>query len=394
MFSVELEERMSAVIKVIGLGGGGGNAVDSMARIGINDVELIAANTDNQALQNIQATRKIKLGKNTVLGAGGDPEKGKAAAEECSEQLINEIRGTNLLFIAAGMGGGTGTGAAPVVASIAKSIRDDNRNTMVVAVVTKPFNTEGRKKAMIAEAGIAELRKSADVVIVVPNDKVIELIGDDEDDVPLQESFKRVDNVLGQAVRGISELISTSGIINRDMADLERVLSMKGDAHFGVGYYEIGSEDNKTKKIERATKAAELAINNRLLETSIDGARAILINIVGPKDLGTNETNRAMKMVQDRLSENAEIYYGTAIDDNTTGVTVTIFATGLGESSSAYSNNDTLYSPRRNVINEPIPNNRQFNTDYQRQENNTVNQEPVINRNPDYPHFLNVKRRK
>ena len=318
MFNVRVEEtpRSKASLKVIGVGGAGGNAVDRMVQVGIQGVEFVAANTDAQALRNSRATKKLQLGEKCThgLGAGADPEVGAEAAEESQQQITEAIEGSDLLFITAGMGGGTGTGAAPAVAKYAKEM-----GILTIAVVTKPFWFEGAGRMRNATQGIAELKKYADALIVIPNDKLLDIVGK----VASKEAFAVADDVLRQGVQGISDLIMVPGQINLDFADVRRVMTNKGTAHLGIGTAE---GDNK------ARAATERAINSQLLETSIDGARSILINITGGPDVTLDEYKEAAAIIYDRANQNADIILGTAInEDYKDKMTVTVIATGLGE---------------------------------------------------------------
>ena len=316
MFNVKVEEapKSRATLKVIGVGGAGGNAVDRMVQVGIQGVEFIAANTDSQALRNSRATKKIQLGEKCThgLGAGADPVIGKEAAEESEQQLAEAISGADLLFITAGMGGGTGTGAAPIVAKYAKEM-----GVLTIAVVTKPFWFEGKGRMMNATQGIAELKNYADALIVIPNDKLLDIVGK----VASRDAFAVADDVLRQGVQGISDIIMVPGQINTDFADVKRVMTNKGTAHLGIGTAE---GDNK------ATAATERAINSALLETSIDGAKSILINITGGPDVTLDEYKEAAAIIYEKANPNADIILGTAInDDYKDKITVTVIATGL-----------------------------------------------------------------
>ena len=313
MFNVKFENppRSRATLKVIGVGGAGGNSVDRMVQVGIQGVEFITANTDEQALRNTRATKKIQLG-NDGLGAGADPEVGAQAAEESLEQITQAIDGADLLFITAGMGGGTGTGGAPVVARIAREM-----GILTVAIVTKPFMFEGAGRMRNATAGIAEIKKYADALIVIANDKLLDIVGN----IPMQEAFRVADDVLRQGVQGISDIIMVPAEINTDFADVRRIMSNKGTAHLGIGSAE---GDNK------AAAAVERAVNSSLLETSIDGARSILINITGGPDVTLNEFGEAANIIYGKANPDADIVVGYATnEDFKDKMTVTVIATGL-----------------------------------------------------------------
>ena len=316
MFNVKVEEapKSRATLKVIGVGGAGGNAVDRMVQVGIQGVEFIAANTDSQALRNSRATKKIQLGEKCThgLGAGADPVIGKEAAEESEQQLAEAITGADLLFITAGMGGGTGTGAAPIVAKYAKEM-----GVLTIAVVTKPFWFEGKGRMLNATQGIAELKNYADALIVIPNDKLLDIVGKESS----RAAFAVADDVLRQGVQGISDIIMVPGQINTDFADVKRIMTNRGTAHLGIGTAE---GDNK------ATAATEKAIDSPLLETSIDGAKSILINITGGPDVTLDDYKDAAAIIYEKANPNAEIILGTAInEDYKDKITVTVIATGL-----------------------------------------------------------------
>ncbi len=305
-----------ATIKVIGIGGGGGNAVDHMMEAKIDGVEFICANTDAQALSRSQAPITLQLGSSITkgLGAGANPEVGKQAALEDRERIEQVLQGTDMVFITAGMGGGTGTGGAPVVAEIARSM-----GILTVAVVTKPFKFEMKKRMMVAEQGIKELRKHVDSLIIVPNDKLLENLRG----AKLMEAFKAANGVLHGAVQGIAELITSPGIINVDFADVRTVMSEKGMAMMGSG---IGNGEN------RAREAAELAIASPFLENvDLSGARGILVNVTAGDDLGLEEYAEVGNIISEFAAEDATVVIGTSIDPALNGqLRVTVVATGLG----------------------------------------------------------------
>lgn len=306
-----------AKIMVIGIGGGGCNAVNTMIREGLTGVRYVVANTDAQALQASLAEQKIQLGIEITkgLGAGANPEIGKQAAMEDYEKVADALEGSDMVFITAGMGGGTGTGAAPVIAKLSKDI-----GALTVGVVTKPFRFEGKKRKRQAETGITELESCVDSLITIPNEKLLELAGDN---LTLVETFKEADGVLLNAVRGISDLINNTGLINADFADVATVMLNKGMALMGTGI---------AKGEDRALEAAKQAISSPLLEDiSIEGATGVIVNISGDESLTTAETNKAMNLITDEADEEAEIIFGTVIDE-TLGdeVRVTVIATGLG----------------------------------------------------------------
>lgn len=306
-----------ARIKVVGVGGGGCNAVNTMIRSGLSGVEYIVANTDAQALNISLAPTKIQLGGNVTkgLGAGANPEIGKKAALEDYEKISEVLKGADMVFITAGMGGGTGTGAAPVIAKLAKEL-----GALTVGVVTKPFVFEGKKRFKQAEEGIRNLEESVDSLITIPNQRLLYLAGEN---LSLVDTFKRADEVLLNAVRGISDLINNTGHINADFADVSTVMANKGLALMGTG---------SAAGAGRAIKAATEAISSPLLEDiSINGATGIIINITGSDSLTMHETNEAVTLIMEAADENAEIIFGTVIDNNCgDDVKVTVIATGLG----------------------------------------------------------------
>lgn len=321
----ELEEegpreggREVARIKVVGLGGGGSNAVNRMMASRFTGVEFIVANTDIQALRASPAPVKLQLGARLTggLGAGSDPEIGRHAAEEDRDQIAQILEGADMVFVTAGLGGGTGTGAAPIVAKAAKEL-----GILTVAVVTKPFTFEGRKRAQQAEAGLAELRGVVDTLITIPNQRLLSVV---ERGTPLLEAFKVADSVLHQAVQGISDLILVPGLINLDFADVRTIMSGMGMALMGTG---VGKGEH------RALDAAQKAIASPLLdETSIEGARGILINFTGGVDLSIHEVEEAARVVQEAAHEEANIIFGAVIDHNLQDeVRLTVIATGFSE---------------------------------------------------------------
>ncbi len=318
MFELEESKIYGANLKVIGIGGGGCNAVNTMINSSLQGVEFIGANTDAQALAACQAPLKIQLGAKLTkgLGAGANPEVGKNATLEDKDRIREILMGADMVFITAGLGGGTGTGGAPIVASIAKEL-----GALTVAVVTKPFFFEGRKRQRQAEEGLKELRKFVDTLITIPNQRLLNIAGKD---MSLLETFRKADEVLLQAVKGISDLITVHGLINLDFADVRTVMSEMGLALMGTG---VASGEN------RAMEAAQKAISSPLLEDiTIAGARGILINITGGPDLTLYEVNEASTLIQEEADEEANIIFGAVIDENLRGeVRVTVIATGFGK---------------------------------------------------------------
>ena len=307
---------VGANIKVIGVGGGGSNAVNRMIAAQLQGVEFIAANTDSQALRKSCAAIKLQIGQKLTkgLGAGSNPEIGRQAALEDSEQIISALEGADMVFITAGLGGGTGTGATPVIASLASEL-----GALVVGVVTKPFAFEGRKRREQAEAGLCELKDCVDTVITIPNEKLLHTV---EHDTTLTEAFHTADDILRQAVQGISDLITEPGEINLDFADVKTVMSGRGMALMGTG---VSDGDH------RAVEAAQKAISSPLLEDcSIDGAKGVLMNITGDTTMTLHEVSEAATIIQQAAAEDAEIIFGTVIDDQMEGrVKITVIATGF-----------------------------------------------------------------
>ena len=282
MLDFELDLDQFANIKVIGVGGGGNNAVNRMIHAGLKGVEFIAVNTDAQALYLAQSNHKIQIGTKLTkgLGSGGNPEIGQKAAEESRDEILQALKGSDMVFVTAGMGGGTGTGAAPIVAEVAKEL-----GALTVGVVTKPFTFEGRKRAAQAEAGIETLKEKVDTLITIPNDRLLQVI---EKQTSIVEAFRIADDVLRQGVQGISDLIAVPGLINLDFADVKTIMKETGSALMGIG---IASGDN------RATEAARASISSPLLETSIEGARGVLLNITGGASLGLFEVTRRLRLL-------------------------------------------------------------------------------------------------
>ncbi|WP_213423343.1 cell division protein FtsZ [Bhargavaea massiliensis] len=306
-----------AVIKVIGVGGGGNNAVNRMIEHGVQGVEFIAVNTDAQALKLSQAEVTLQIGEKLTrgLGAGANPEVGKKAAEESKEQIEEALRGADMVFVTAGMGGGTGTGAAPVIAQVAKDL-----GALTVGVVTRPFTFEGRKRATQAIGGIAAMKESVDTLIVIPNDRLLEIV---DKNTPMLEAFREADNVLRQGVSGISDLIAVPGLINLDFADVKTIMQNKGSALMGIG---VSSGEN------RASEAAKKAISSPLLETSIDGAKGVLMNITGGSNLSLFEVQEAADIVASASDEEVNMIFGSVINDNLKDeIIVTVIATGFTE---------------------------------------------------------------
>lgn len=307
----EIEEN-NAKLVVVGVGGAGGNAVDTMISAGVKGVDFVVANTDSQALKRCKAPVKIQMGPG--LGAGSNPEIGREHAEATGEQIAESLQGADMVFIAAGMGGGTGTGAAPVIARKAREM-----GILTVGVVTKPFDFEGKKRLRIAESGLAELKENVDSLVVIPNQKLVSIAGRN---MTFAEAFKMADRVLLNAVQGISDLIVNPGLVNVDFADVKAIMSERGMALMGMG---MGSGD------ERAMTAAKEAITSPLLDDiSIQGARGVLINVYGPQDMGLHEIEEACKMIKEGADEEALIIWGATFDDSLgDAIKFTVIATGF-----------------------------------------------------------------
>ena len=305
----------AATIKVIGVGGAGNNAINRMIEAGIRGVEFISVNTDRQALQLSKASAKIQIGEKITrgLGAGANPDIGAQSAEESKGEIAEVLRGADMVFVTAGMGGGTGTGAAPIVAQTAKEM-----GILTIGVVTKPFTFEGKKRLSQAERGIESLKGKVDTLVVIPNDKLLQII---DRKTSIIEAFKMADDVLRQGVQGISDLIAVPGLINLDFADVRTIMLDTGMAHMGIG---LASGEN------RAEDAAKQAIESPLLETSIEGARGVIINITGSSNLGLHEVNTAAELIQRSVDSEANIIFGSVVDENMgDSISITVIATGF-----------------------------------------------------------------
>lgn len=315
MFDIDVETSKVAKIKVIGVGGGGNNAVNRMIDAGVKCVDFIAVNTDAQVLKDSKATAKMQIGEKLTrgLGAGANPEIGEKAAMESRDEIEAMIKGADMVFITAGMGGGTGTGAAAVIAGIAKEM-----GILTIAIVTKPFTFEGRPRMAKAENGIARLRENVDAIMTIPNDNILKVV---DKTTTLANSFLMADDVLRQGVQGISDMIVGTGYINADFADVKRTMENSGIAHMGVG---VAKGENK------ATEAIKMAIESPLLETSIQGARNVLVNITGDKNLTLFDANDIMRTANELVDSDAEIIFGVVIDENLDDeMRVTVVATGF-----------------------------------------------------------------
>ncbi len=304
-----------ATIKVVGVGGAGNNGVNRMVENGLKSVEFISVNTDRQQLNVSKANKKIQIGEKLTrgLGAGANPEVGKCSAEESKTEIAEALKGADMVFVTAGMGGGTGTGAAPIVAEVSKEM-----GILTVGVVTKPFPFEGKRRMMQAEAGIEELRQNVDTLIIIPNEKLLQVV---EKQTSIMDAFKMSDDVLRQGVQGISDLITIPGLVNLDFADVKTIMLDAGVAHIGIG---------RASGEHRAQEAARQAIHSPLLETSIEGAGGVLLNVTGGKDLCLLEISEAADLVQKSVDADANIIFGAVIDENLENeIVITVIATGF-----------------------------------------------------------------
>ena len=315
MFDFDVDMDQFAHIKVVGVGGGGNNAVNRMIENGVRGIEFVALNTDRQALHSSKADIRIQLGEKLTkgLGAGANPDIGMKAADESRNEIEEALKGSDMVFITAGMGGGTGTGAAPIVAEVAKEL-----GILTVGVVTKPFMFEGRRRMIHAEGGIEALKSRVDTLVTIPNDRLLQVA---EKKTTIVEAFKMADDVLRQGIQGISDLIAVPALINLDFADVKTIMYDQGLAHMGIGY---GKGD------ERATEAAKQAIQSPLLETSIEGAKGVLLNITGGADLGIFEVNEAADLIRQSVDPDANIIFGAGVDETLEDeIKITVIATGF-----------------------------------------------------------------
>jgi len=373
-FEADMQELTN--IKVIGCGGGGSNAVNRMIVEGLKNVEFIAINTDKQALLISNANQKIQIGEKLTkgLGAGANPEIGKKAAEESREEITASVKGANMVFITAGMGGGTGTGAAPIVAEIAKSME-----ILTVGVVTKPFPFEGKRRMRHAEIGIANLKEKVDTLVIIPNERLLSMA---DKKTTLLDSFKLADEVLRQGVQAISDLITITGVINADFADIKAVMLDKGLAHMGVGF---GKGDT------RAQDAVRQAISSPLLETSIEGATDVIINFTGGADLGALEVYDAADVVREAVDADANIIVGAVIDENLNEeVRITVIATGFESENNRIDLNSVLEEQKRAQIQEVVKKEPEVAIDVKEPEISSNNYEPD---DLDIPVFLRKQKR-
>lgn len=317
MFDFDIDVEEFAKIKVFGVGGGGNNAINRMIDGGVRGVDFVALNTDKQALLSSRSEVKLQLGEKITqgLGAGANPEIGTKSAEENKAEIQQALEGADMVFITAGMGGGTGTGAAPVIAEIAKGL-----GILTVGVVTKPFTFEGRKRIVQAEQGIENLKSKVDTLVTIPNDRLLQIA---DKKTTMSDAFVMADEVLKQGIQGISDLISVPNLINLDFADVKTIMHSKGIAHMGIG---------QSSGDDRAVEAARMAIKSPLLETSIEGAKSVLLNITGGTDLGIFEVNEAADLIREAVDQDANIIFGAGIDENLEDeVKITVIATGFEE---------------------------------------------------------------
>lgn len=327
-----------AVIKVVGIGGGGVNAVNRMVEAGVRGVEFIALNTDAQALLMSDADVKLDIGRDVTrgLGAGANPEIGRAAAEEHRAELEDALKGSDMVFITAGEGGGTGTGGAPIVAEVARSV-----GALTVGVVTRPFGFEGRRRAAYAEEGIEALREAVDTLIIIPNDRLLD-VGDPS--APIAETFRLADEVLMSGVTGITDLITTPGLINVDFADVRTIMSDAGSAVMGIG---------RATGENRASQAAERAISSPMLENSMDGSKGVLLSVSGPSSMTLHEAIEAARVVSDHADPEADIIFGAIIDDDLgEEMKITVIAAGFEEGRRPHRPSDSRPKPKSSAIDD------------------------------------------
>ncbi|HBI2201771.1 TPA: cell division protein FtsZ [Listeria monocytogenes] len=340
MLEFDTSSESLATIKVIGVGGGGNNAVNRMIEHGVQGVEFISVNTDAQALNLAKAETKLQIGTKLTrgLGAGAVPEIGKKAAEESREQIEEALKGSDMVFVTAGMGGGTGTGAAPVIAQIAKEM-----GALTVGVVTRPFGFEGPKRTKQALTGTEAMKEAVDTLIVIPNDRLLQIV---DKNTPMLEAFREADNVLRQGVQGISELIAVPGLINLDFADVKTIMTNRGSALMGIG---IATGEN------RAAEAAKKAISSPLLETSVDGAKGVLMNITGGSNLSLYEVQEAAEIVSSASDEDVNMIFGSVINDELKDeLIVTVIATGFDEAKQAQQQAQANRRPNQSIqVNRP-----------------------------------------
>lgn len=359
MFEFDVDMEQFANIKVVGVGGGGNNAVNRMIESDVKGIDFIIVNTDRQALFSSKAETKIQIGEKLTrgLGAGANPDIGKKAAEESKNEILEALKGSDMVFITAGMGGGTGTGAAPVVAEIAKEL-----GILTVGVVTKPFMFEGKRRMLHAEKGIEDLKTRVDTLVTIPNDRLLQIV---EKKTPITEAFRIADDVLKQGIQGISDLIAVPGLVNLDFADVKTIMLDQGLAHMGIGR---ASGEN------RATEAAKQAIQSPLLETSINGAKGVLLNITGGSNLGLFEVNEAADIIKQAVDPDANIIFGAVVDESLKDdIKITVIATGF------------------NSVNKPVINTVKQNIKLENNDEKTNNENQFSTDDLDIPTFLRRK---
>ncbi len=367
MLEFDIDIKNLTKIKVIGVGGGGGNAVNRMIETNIEGVQFIAVNTDKQALYSSNAEYKIQIGEKLTrgLGAGANPEVGEKAAEESRDDIFQSLQNTDMVFITAGMGGGTGTGAAPVVAEIAKEM-----GILTVGVVTKPFTFEGKRRMQNAEKGIEELRKCVDTLVTIPNDRLLQVV---EKRTSIVDAFKTADDVLRQGVQGITDTITKPGLVNLDFADVKSIMQDSGLAHMGIG---------RATGENRAVEAARQAIQSPLLESSITGLKGVLYNVTGGMDMALHEVNEAAEVIAEYADADANIIYGNVIDETIKDeIIVTVIATGFSDQSF-----DDMFVEEELAEPEPVP--EQTNTPAPAVQPKTVNDDEDF----DIPTFLRMSK--
>lgn len=371
MLGFDIEVEQVAQIKVIGVGGGGSNAVNRMIDSGVQGVEFIAVNTDAQALNRSKAPIRVQIGEKLTrgLGAGAKPEVGKKAAEESREQIENVLKGADMVFVTAGMGGGTGTGAAPEIAAIAREL-----GSLTVGVVTRPFSFEGKKRSTQAEQGVEALKENVDTLIVIPNDRLLEIV---DKNTPMLEAFREADNVLRQGVQGISDLIAVPGLINLDFADVKTIMTERGSALMGIG---------KATGDSRAAEAAKMAICSPLLETSIDGARGVLMNITGGTNLSLYEVNEAADIVQSNSDADVNMIFGAVINEELKDeIYVTVIATGFDQAQQSARGKNTRKTRKPDFDTKKTNNDRDIFPSFIKENSAVVDSKDV---NFDVPTFL------
>ncbi len=379
MFDIDLDFNEYAKIKVIGVGGGGNNAVNRMIESGVRGIEFIAVNTDKQALNSSRADVKLQIGDKLTkgLGAGANPDIGTKAAEESRNDISEELQGADMIFITAGMGGGTGTGAAPVVAEIAKEL-----GILTVGVVTKPFTFEGARRNKHADSGIKVLKEQVDTLVIIPNDRLLQVA---DKKTTMVDAFLMADEVLKQGIQGISDLIAVPNLINLDFADVQTIMQNQGIAHMGIG--QAGGDN-------RAADAAKEAISSPLLETSIEGANSVLLNITGGEDLGIFEVNEAADLIKSAVDTEANIIFGAGIDKSLNDeIKITVIATGFSQDAI-----DKQGTSKRVKVEEKVEKKKDINEDVKEPEANNDVEEVEDNEdeedNLDIPVFLRRRNRR